>query len=474
MLVAAAIFQLATGLPNSAAVVPVAFTFRATHYAVALDRDRRAARAHRGQAAGDPRRRSAPTSTADDATTGRSTTAVTRRGAGCVRPAWRRPRPSRSLTTAGSTVPWLRRVSVFGVRSGDGPAGHARSTSRRSAAGVTSTALDPAYRLTVVNGDREVSLTSRRPLARCRSAPTTADRLRRGLERAADWTGVRLRDLLTWSAHRRRRRRASSSLQERGPYRGHGPAARTSPTTTRTLLALSSTASRCRIDHGYPVPADRAGPARRAADQVGHPARGASMTADAVLRRRSPVSRARAVRRLCCCWPGWAEPGLDIAVWLAGGVVLHDGVLVRRDRSALPWWRPCCPRRPARAPVAVGLVVLGTVTLLADAGAGPVRRASGQPHPAGPQLRAPAGWSSLAIVVLRAVVASPSRSARARADGVWSRGSTCSSSTTTPPSARWWSPTCAPPATRCVEAARRRGGAQPGARATGPTWSCST
>ena len=57
------------------------------------------------------------------------------------------------LATAGSTVPLLRKVSVFGVRSGDGPGGIPINKSAK-AAGVTATAVSPAYRLTVVNGDR--------------------------------------------------------------------------------------------------------------------------------------------------------------------------------------------------------------------------------------------------------------------------------------------------------------------------------
>jgi len=55
---------------------------------------------------------------------------------------------------------------------------------------------------------------------------------------------------------------------------------------------------------------------------------------------------------------------LDLAVWLAGGVLLHDGVLalvVLVLGAAVLRLLP----QAAKAPAAVGFVVLGSVTLLA-------------------------------------------------------------------------------------------------------------
>lgn len=55
---------------------------------------------------------------------------------------------------------------------------------------------------------------------------------------------------------------------------------------------------------------------------------------------------------------------LDVAVWLAAGILVHDVVLAGATLAlgALAGrWLP----RPARAPAAVGLVVLGSVTLVA-------------------------------------------------------------------------------------------------------------
>jgi hypothetical protein len=55
---------------------------------------------------------------------------------------------------------------------------------------------------------------------------------------------------------------------------------------------------------------------------------------------------------------------VDAAVWLAAGVVLHDGVLAV---GTLIVAAVALPRLPgaARAPAVVGFVVLGSVTLLA-------------------------------------------------------------------------------------------------------------
>ena len=55
---------------------------------------------------------------------------------------------------------------------------------------------------------------------------------------------------------------------------------------------------------------------------------------------------------------------LDVAVWLAAGVLLHDAVLAVATLVLGAVATRLLPR-PARAPAAVGLVVLGPLTLLA-------------------------------------------------------------------------------------------------------------
>jgi hypothetical protein len=61
------------------------------------------------------------------------------------------------LGTAGASIPWLRDVSVFAVRSGDGPQGIPINGSAVDA-GVTRAARDAAWRLLLVNGERREEL----------------------------------------------------------------------------------------------------------------------------------------------------------------------------------------------------------------------------------------------------------------------------------------------------------------------------
>jgi hypothetical protein len=55
---------------------------------------------------------------------------------------------------------------------------------------------------------------------------------------------------------------------------------------------------------------------------------------------------------------------LDVAVWLVAGVVLHDAVVAGATLALGALTVRLVPR-PVRAPLAVGFVVLGSVTLLA-------------------------------------------------------------------------------------------------------------
>ena len=123
------------------------------------------------------------------------------------------------LLTVGGTVPWLRKVSVFSVRSGDGPQDLPVNKSAR-AAGVTASATDPAYRLDVVYADQSLSL-------------TRADLL--------DLVGAPRGSAVT-----------VSSLQERGAFRvTHLPAQFADDDLT--LLALGLGGEALSIDHGYPA-----------------------------------------------------------------------------------------------------------------------------------------------------------------------------------------------------------------------------
>ena len=140
VLVAAAIFLLATGLMNSAQWYPWSFSFRSTHYAIAWI------------AIGSlvvhiavklPIIRGALTDDVETTEYDRETAVrespMSRRG--LLRTTWVASGVA-VLATAGSTVPLLRKVSVFGVRSGDGP-GDIPINKSAKAAGVTATAVRP-------------------------------------------------------------------------------------------------------------------------------------------------------------------------------------------------------------------------------------------------------------------------------------------------------------------------------------------
>ena len=121
---------------NSAQWYPWAFSFRSTHFAVAWITIG-ALVVHVAvklpvirTALGEP----VDADTLDRAGPGRDGRgALTRRG--LLRSTWLASGVA-VLASAGSTVPWLRDVSVLGVRSGDGPQGLPVNKSAR-AAGVT-------------------------------------------------------------------------------------------------------------------------------------------------------------------------------------------------------------------------------------------------------------------------------------------------------------------------------------------------
>ncbi|MEV7431359.1 hypothetical protein AB0N29_17230 [Nocardioides sp. NPDC092400] len=93
---------------------------------------------------------------------------------------------------------------------------------------------------------------------------------------------------------------------------------------------------------------------------------------------------------------------VDVGTWLLGGAVLHDALLVPLVLVlglVASRWLP----RPARAPAAVGLVVLGSVTLLAVPVLG--RFGAREDNPTLLDRDYTAGWLVLAALVAVGVVA---------------------------------------------------------------------
>jgi DMSO/TMAO reductase YedYZ molybdopterin-dependent catalytic subunit len=249
VLVAAAVFQLATGLANQSTWYPWEFSFRTTHYAVAWIAVG-ALLLH--VAVRLPVIRGVLRADVEDDTHSRpmvsaSASGLSRRG--LLRTTWLAAGVA-VVATAGSTVTWLRDVSVLGVRSGDGPQGVPVNKSAL-AARVTGVARDPGFRLSVGYDGREVSL-SRADLA---SLPQTTVDLPiacvEGWSAMGTWRGPRVRELLDLVGAPDDSTVRVASLQPAGPFRATtlpGPFA----DDPLTLLALELNGGQLHLDHGYP------------------------------------------------------------------------------------------------------------------------------------------------------------------------------------------------------------------------------
>ena len=241
VLVASAIFQLATGTLNSAQWYPWDFSFRATHYALAWVAIGSLA-VHIAVKLPIIRRAltSDVESTVDDRPTATEPGVLTRRG--LLRTTFLASGVA-ALAVAGGTVPWLRKVSVFAVRSGEGPQGVPINKSA-AAAHITDELVGPTYRLEVVHGDRSVLLRREDLQAMTQRTAEPAHRLRRGLERRAGSGPVSAcATCSTWSTRRRAATSTSTHCSRRGPT-GTRCSRGTSPTTTAPSWRWPCTASR--------------------------------------------------------------------------------------------------------------------------------------------------------------------------------------------------------------------------------------
>lgn len=249
-LVGSSIFMLASGLLNTAQWYPWTFSFRATHYALAwvaigslivhiavklpIIREVLGADV---DATGHDR----PTAVAPGALSRRGLLRATWAAAGVA-----------VLATAGSTVPLLRKISVFAVRTGDGPQGVPVNRSAE-AADIRSTDVGAGWTLSVVGAATASAWT----LDRLRSELTQRTEelpiaCVEGWSASGTWTGVRLRDLLDLAGVPRGRDLKMISLQRRGAF-GETVLQANFADDDRTLLALQLNGEELDIDHGYPV-----------------------------------------------------------------------------------------------------------------------------------------------------------------------------------------------------------------------------
>jgi hypothetical protein len=249
VLVSAAVFQLASGLANAAQWYPWHFTFRATHYAVGWVAVG-ALVVH--VAVKLPTIRTALTSDVDSTAqdrTGMSAGPGVMSRRGLLRTTWAATGLA-VLATAGATVPWLRKVSVLGVRSGDGPGGvpiNHTATQR----GVVADATSAAYRLVVSYAGQETSFT----LDDLRAMPQTTASLPiacvEGWSAGATWTGVPVRDVLARAGAPADSHVTVRSLQRAGGER-YSYLAPDFTDHPQTLLALRLNGQPLSLDHGFP------------------------------------------------------------------------------------------------------------------------------------------------------------------------------------------------------------------------------
>ena len=250
VLVASAIFQLATGLANITRWYPWDFSFRSTHYALAwvaigslLVHIAVKLPIIRDMLRGDM---DAPSTTAPSAT---EPGVLTRRG--LLRTTWLAAGVA-VLANAGASVPFLRELSVFAVNSGDGPQGI--PINKTAAEAASPRAPRPAdYRLEIVYDGRATGLTREELRGDGAAHRDPADRLRRGVERLGD-----LDRRAAARPARPRRRPAADATSRVGrcsrPAPSGTPCCRaTSPTTTAPCWRWGSTASRSPSTTGTPA-----------------------------------------------------------------------------------------------------------------------------------------------------------------------------------------------------------------------------
>ncbi len=245
LLVAASVFLLATGLSNAAQWYPwFVFSFRTSHYALAWVAIG-ALLVH--IAVKLPVIRDVLTSDIDDTTHDRAS--ATRAGVISRRALVRTTFAAAgvaALAVAGNTVPWLRTISVFAVRTGEGPGGVPINTSAR-AARVEETATSTDWRLEVVV---DGALTRTLTYADLRAMPQQSVDLPiacvEGWSAQGTWSGVRISDLVGTDGDV-----TVTSLQPSGPFRRTILPANFAA-DERTLLALDLSGSPLSLDHGYP------------------------------------------------------------------------------------------------------------------------------------------------------------------------------------------------------------------------------
>ncbi|MEV0029606.1 molybdopterin-dependent oxidoreductase [Nocardia sp. NPDC050793] len=247
LLVGATIFELSTGLFNIAQYYPWKFFFPTAHYAMAYV-VLGALAVHLAVKLPVIRRAlSSRLDEAEPATEPAGDRHISRRGV--LNAAWVAAGVA-VVAVAGQTVPFLRWASLLAPRSGEGPQGVPVNRTA-AAAGTSSAARDSGYRLTVSIGGHSRGFTRAELLA----LPQTSARLPiacvEGWSASAEWSGVRLRDLLAAVGPYRGGDIRLRSLEASGLYNSSVLPQRHA-LDANTLIALAINGETLDLDHGYP------------------------------------------------------------------------------------------------------------------------------------------------------------------------------------------------------------------------------
>ncbi|MTE13791.1 molybdopterin-dependent oxidoreductase [Nocardia sp. CT2-14] len=154
------------------------------------------------------------------------------------------------MAVAGQSIPFLRWVSLLAPRSGQGPQSVPINRTAAAAA-VTESARSPQYTLTVKVGGRErgFSRADLEALPQRDSALPIA--CVEGWSAQGHWSGVRLRDLLAQVGEYRGGDVRFVSLETTGIY-GSSVLPRNFVVDAATLIALRLNGEDLALDHGYP------------------------------------------------------------------------------------------------------------------------------------------------------------------------------------------------------------------------------
>lgn len=155
-----------------------------------------------------------------------------------------------ALSIAGGSIPWLSRLAVFSPSTGTGPQGVPINRTAE-AAGITDEAVGRGYRLTVVSesATRTWSLDELRELPQ--QTVTLPITCVEGWSVGAQWTGVRVRDLLAAVDAPSESRLRVISLQTQRAF-GESVLPPQHTADPLTLLALRLNGEVLVRDHGFP------------------------------------------------------------------------------------------------------------------------------------------------------------------------------------------------------------------------------